>query len=177
VSAGPAEALRGIRLRRWRVAFSLGESSDLIAYPGDHTAIEAPPLTAGRQLEGPNQTEAGAGLAEALGLSPGSRLAIAFPSGAEQRLRVSGIVSSLNHDGRVAFVPAAALLSFGVTLELVVLGPGLSNLAASYATLPLGATVVEIGAVLAGLAVAAIVAVLWVARLPGRESVVAGPGS
>jgi hypothetical protein len=91
-------------------SFSLGETIDVIAYPGDHTSFEAPPLTAGRRLRGAHQAEVGAGLADALGLGPGSTLAIALPSGKELRLRVAGIVSSLDHDGRVAYVPATALL-------------------------------------------------------------------
>ena len=91
-------------------SFSLGETIDVIAYPGDHTIFEAPPLTAGHRLKGTDEAEVGAGLADALGLSPGSTLAIALPSGAELRLRVAGIVSSLEHDGRVAYIPAAALL-------------------------------------------------------------------
>ncbi len=91
-------------------SFSLGETIDVIAYPGDHTAFEAPPLTAGHRLKGAAEAEVGAGLADALGLTPGSTLAVALPSGVEMRLRVSGIVSSLDHDGRVAYVPAAALL-------------------------------------------------------------------
>jgi ABC-type antimicrobial peptide transport system permease subunit len=91
-------------------SFSLGETIDVIAYPGDHTIFEAPPLTAGHRLSGDDEAEVGAGLADALGLSPGATLAIALPSGAELRLRVAGIVSSLDHDGRVAYVPAAAVL-------------------------------------------------------------------
>jgi hypothetical protein len=91
-------------------SFSLGETIDVVAYPGDHTVFEAPPLTAGRRLHGDDQAEVGAGLADALGLTPGSTLAIALPSGTELRLRVSGVVSSLDHDGRVAYLPAAALL-------------------------------------------------------------------
>jgi cell division protein FtsX len=91
-------------------SFALGETLDVIAYPGDHTRFEAPPLTAGRRLAGAREAEVGAGLANALGLSPGSTLAIALPSGRELRLRVAGIVSSLDDDGRVAYVPAAALL-------------------------------------------------------------------
>jgi ABC-type lipoprotein release transport system permease subunit len=91
-------------------SFSLGETIDVTAYPGDHTIFEAPPLTAGHRLKGTGEAEVGAGLADALGLSPGSTLAIAVPSGAELRLRVAGIVSSLEHDGRVAYIPAAALL-------------------------------------------------------------------
>lgn len=52
----------------------------------------------------------GAGLADALGLSPGSVLAVALPSGVELRVRVAGVVSSLAHDGQVAYLPAAALV-------------------------------------------------------------------
>ena len=78
----------------------------MIAYPGDHTSFEAPPLVAGRRLRGTDEAEVGAGLADALGLEPGSTLALALPSGRELRLRVAGVVSSLRHDGRVAYVPA-----------------------------------------------------------------------
>lgn len=91
-------------------SFSLGETIDVIAYPGDHTIFEAPPLVGGHRLSGSHQAEVGAGLADALGLSPGSVLAIALPSGAELRLRVAGVVGSLDHDGRVAYIPASALL-------------------------------------------------------------------
>jgi ABC-type lipoprotein release transport system permease subunit len=105
-------------------SFFLGETIDVIAYPGDHTLFEAPPLVAGRRLRGPHQAEVGVGLADALGLSPGSTLAIALSSGGELRLRVSGLVSSLDHEGRVAYIPARALLAadpgapFQVAVEL-----------------------------------------------------------
>jgi predicted lysophospholipase L1 biosynthesis ABC-type transport system permease subunit len=269
-------------------SFSLGETIDVIAYPGDHTIFEAPPLTSGSRMHGPRQAEVGAGLADALGLSPGSTLAIQLPSGTELRLRVSGIVGSLDHDGRVAYVPARALLAadpsapeqlavrirpgadasrisaelgassapaatatargvplvdtlrsilraiaivdgmvcvyaliqacaltvqerrrtisvlrafgggdaavrrlltgavialllpaavIGVLLERLVLGPALSSLAAAYAVLPLGAGAREIGAVLAGLALAGALAVLWVARQTTRQSVIEGLAS
>ena len=92
-------------------SFSLEETIDVIAYPGDHTVFEAPPLTAGKRLRGRDEAEVGAGLAGALGLAPGSTLAIQLPSGDELRLGVAGVVSSLDHDGRVAYVPAAALLA------------------------------------------------------------------
>jgi ABC-type lipoprotein release transport system permease subunit len=92
-------------------SFSLGETIDVIAYPGDHTRFEAPPLAAGRRLQGSGQAEVGVGLADALGLSPGSVLAIQLQSGSELRLRVAGLVSSLDDDGRVAYVPASALLA------------------------------------------------------------------
>ena len=108
-------------------SFSLGETINVIAYPGDHTIFEAPPLTAGRRLQGSDEAEVGAGLADALGLSPGSTLAIALPSGVELRLLVAGIVSSLDHDGRVAYIPAAALLRadpFAPELIAIRLQPG-----------------------------------------------------
>ncbi|MEO6859676.1 MAG: ABC transporter permease [Solirubrobacteraceae bacterium] len=269
-------------------SFALGETLDVVAYPGDHTVFEAPPLTAGHRLRGPGQAEVGAGLADALGLSPGSTLAIALPTGVELRLRVAGIVSSLDHDGRVAYIPARALLHgapraseqiairlapgadlaavsqaltrlgapatpaagatargaplvatlrallramaivdglvclyalvqtctltlqerrgtvavlratgagaaailrllagavlalvvpaavFGVLLERLVLGPALSQLAASYATLELNAGLVQIVLVIGGLLVAGALAVLVVTRRASREPVIAG---
>jgi hypothetical protein len=272
-------------------SFSLGETIDVIAYPGDHTVFEAPPLVSGRRLHGPGQAEVGVGLANALGLSPGSTLAIALTSGNELRLRVAGLVSSLDHDGRVAYVAAPALLAadpsapfqvavalrpnadygavtaaltalgaqftatsgatargaplvetlrtillaiavvdglvclyaliqastltvqerrrtvavlracgagpaavrrlllgstlalivpsavVGIVLERFVFGPALSHLAVNYAALALQATPAEVLATLAGLAVAGAVAVVWVARQAGRESVVSGLAS
>jgi putative ABC transport system permease protein len=269
-------------------SFSLDETIDVIAYPGDHTTFEAPPLDTGTRIRGPSQAEVGAGLADALGLAPGARLAIQLPSGKELRLRVVGVVNSLDHEGRVAYVPAAALLAadpsapeqivvrlrpgasassvsnalgatatpaegatargvplvatlrsildaiaivdglvclyaliqacaltvqerrrtvsvlrafgggtaavrrllsgavfalvlpaaaLGIVLERLVLGPTLSRLAANYATLPLGASAVEVTVVLAGLAVSGAVAVVWVARVATRETVIAGLGS
>jgi predicted lysophospholipase L1 biosynthesis ABC-type transport system permease subunit len=269
-------------------SFSLGETIDVIAYPDDHTVFEAPPLVTGRRLHGGREAEVGEGLAQALGVGPGQTVALALPSGRELRLKVSGVVSSLDEDGRVAYIPAAALLRAdpaapsqiavrltpgadparvtaalralgarpasastatsrgaplvsvlrtilravavvdglvclyaliqacgltmqerrrtvavlracgagaggvrrlllgaalalvlpaaltGVLLERFVFGPALSRLAASYATLPLQATATEVLGTIAGLLVAAGVAVLWVARQAGRESVIAG---
>jgi len=269
-------------------SFNLGETIDVIAYPGDHTVFEAPPLTDGRRLHAPDEAEVGAGLADALGLSPGSTLALAFTSGTELRLRVAGVVSSLDHDGRVAYIPARALLAampsapeqlavrlspgadsalvsarlealggepqatggatdrgqalvavlrtllravaivdglvclyalvqactlttaerrgtiavlraggagamavrallsgavvamvvpaavLGVLLELFVMGPTLSHLAAAYASLSLVAGPGQIAGVLAGLAAAALGAVMLVARQIGSEPVIAG---
>ncbi len=116
-AAGRVRAIGGVAAAAPRYeleaadSYSLGETIDVIAYPGDHTEFEAPALLAGHRLHGAGETEVGAGLAAALGLSPGSVLAVALPSGAELRLRVAGIVSSLDHDGRVAYLPAAALLA------------------------------------------------------------------
>jgi ABC-type antimicrobial peptide transport system permease subunit len=92
-------------------SYSLGETIDVIAYPGSHTTFEDPPLVSGTRLRGAHEAEVGLGLAQALGLAPGSTLAIELSSGTELRLRVAGVVSSLDHDGRVAYVPAAALLA------------------------------------------------------------------
>ena len=84
----------------------------MIAYPGTETAkFEAPPVVSGHTIRGPRQAVVGAGLADALGLAPGATLAIQLASGKELRLRVVGVVSSLDHEGRVAYVPSAALLA------------------------------------------------------------------
>jgi ABC-type antimicrobial peptide transport system permease subunit len=110
-------------------SFSLGETIDVIGYPGNHTVFEAPPLTAGHRLARLDQAEVGGGLANALGLSPGSTLAIQFASGKELRLTVAGVVSSLAHDGRVAYVPAETLLKadpFAPEQLAVRLNPGAS---------------------------------------------------
>jgi ABC-type antimicrobial peptide transport system permease subunit len=270
-------------------SFSLGETIDVVAYPGDHTRFEAPPLVAGRRLRGTHEAEVGLGLSQALGLTPGAILAVQLESGNELRLRVAGVVSSLDDDGRVAYVPAAALLAadpaaggadqlairlkpganvsavtaalgpsatpatgaigrgvplvavlrsilravaivdglvclyaliqacaltvqerrrtvsvlrafgaggpavrrlltgavialvvpaalLGIALERFVLGPALARLAASYVALSLDASAIEIGVVLAGLALAGALAVVWVAHQAQRESVIAGLG-
>ena len=92
-------------------AYSLGETIDLVGYPGDHTVFEAPPLVSGQRLHGAREAEVGRGLAQVLGLSPGSPLAVELPSGRELRLQVAGVVDSLQHDGRVVYVPASTLLA------------------------------------------------------------------
>jgi predicted lysophospholipase L1 biosynthesis ABC-type transport system permease subunit len=123
-------------------SYSLGETVDVIAYPGDHNLFEAPPLTAGRRLRGNDEAEVGSGLADALGLTLGSTLALALPSGAELRLRVAGVVSSLDDDGRVAYVPAAALLRgdpYAPEQIAIRLDPGASQAAVSAALTRLGA--------------------------------------
>jgi ABC-type lipoprotein release transport system permease subunit len=268
--------------------YALGEIVDVIAYPHNHTLFEAPPLASGRRLSGGHEAEVGVGLANALGLAPGSTLLLQLPSGRQLRLQVSGTVSSLDDEGLVAYVPAAALLAadpsapsqiavllrpggsqtavaaaltrlgaapqaaagaiergaplvavlkkillavaivdglvclyaltqacaltvqerrrtiavlracgagagavrrlllgavmalvapaalVGIALERLLLGPALSNLAANYATLELGATVPEILTIVLGLMLAAIVTIWWVARSAVRESVVTG---
>jgi len=68
-------------------------------------------------------------------------------------------------------IPAAAI---GIVLERFVFGPALSHLAENYATLPLVATGLDVLLVVAGLLLAAGVAVAWVSRQAVRESVVSG---
>jgi ABC-type lipoprotein release transport system permease subunit len=91
-------------------AFRLGEPLRLLAYPGDHTAFEAPPLASGRRLRGPGEAEVGLGLADALGLRPGSILATQLPAGGEVRFRVVGVVRALENKGRMAYVRPDRLL-------------------------------------------------------------------
>jgi hypothetical protein len=295
-AAARVRTIRGVRAAapRYQIeaadSFSLGETVDVIGYPGDHTVFEAPPLVSGRRLRGPDQAEVGLGLAQALGLDAGSTLALQLDSGRELRLRVAGVVSSLDHDGRIAYLPAATLLAadpsaagseqlavrlnpranagavtaalgtnaapatgavgrgvplvavlrsilravaivdglvclyalvqacaltvqerrrtvsvlrafgagttavgrlllgavvalvvpaalLGIALERLVLGPALAHLAASYVTLPLGATGPEIALVMAGLVLAGLLAIVWVTRQTTRESVIAGLGA
>jgi hypothetical protein len=78
-------------------------------------------------------------LADALGLTPGSTLAIQLGSGEELRLKVSGVVGSLDHDGRVAYIPAGTLLTADPTApsQLVVrIRPGADAVAVSNALGP-----------------------------------------
>jgi hypothetical protein len=115
-ATGKVRALPGVEAAAPRYeltaadSFSLGETIDVIAYSGNHVRFEAPPLTSGHRLRGNGEVEVGTGLAQVLGLSVGSTLALAFPSGTEARFTVAGIVSSLDHEGRVAYVTGAALL-------------------------------------------------------------------
>jgi len=83
----------------------------MIAYPGDHTRFEAPPLAEGRRLRGAGEAEVGVGLADALGLRPGATLAVQGAGGDEARFRVVGVVRALEHDGRVAYVRPPRLLA------------------------------------------------------------------
>jgi FtsX-like permease family len=91
-------------------SYRLGEPLRLVAFPGDHTRFEAPPLAAGRRLRGPGEIEVGLGLADALGLRPGSTFAVQLPGGTEARFRVAGVVRALDNDGRIGWVRPTRLL-------------------------------------------------------------------
>jgi hypothetical protein len=80
-------------------SFRLDKPFRLVAYPGDHTRFEAPPLAAGRRVRAPGEIEVGLALADALGLRPGSTLA----AGSEARFRVVGVVRALESNGRIAW--------------------------------------------------------------------------
>jgi ABC-type lipoprotein release transport system permease subunit len=103
-------------------SFRLGEPVRLVAYPGDHTRFEAPPLAEGRRIRGAGDIEVGEGMADALGLSPGSVFAAQLPNGEEARFRVSGVVRALENDGRIAWVRPGRLLAAdpAVSPEIVV---------------------------------------------------------
>ena len=117
-------------------ASSLGSPLTLIAYPGDHTRFEAPPLAVGRRVRGPGEAEVGVGLADALGLRPGATLAVQPRSPREVRFRVVGVVRALQDEGRVAYVQPDRLAAAGAPLE----GPMVLRLArgASHARVAAG---------------------------------------
>lgn len=85
-------------------SFDLGESFQLIAFPGDIARYEAPPLATGRRVRSPDEADVGLGLAQALDLHVGGTLATQLPSGSEVRFRVVGIVEALRNQGLLAYV-------------------------------------------------------------------------
>jgi ABC-type lipoprotein release transport system permease subunit len=96
---------------------ALGLTFAAIAYPGDHTRFESPPLATGRRVRGPNEAEVGVGLADALGLRPGATLVVQAQAPREARFRVVGIVRALQDEGRVAYVQPDRLQDAGATLD------------------------------------------------------------
>ena len=92
-------------------SFDLGESFQLIAFPGDVARWEAPPLASGRRVRAGNETDVGLGLAQALDLHVGAVLAAQLASGREIRFRVVGIVEALRHEGLLAYVRPPRLLA------------------------------------------------------------------
>ena len=101
-------------------SFRLDKPFRIVAYPGDHTRFEAPPLAAGRRLRSADEIEVGLGLADALGLRPGSALAAQVAGGDEVRFRVAGVVRALENDGRIAWARPDRLgdLSSSVAVRL-----------------------------------------------------------
>jgi ABC-type lipoprotein release transport system permease subunit len=92
-------------------SFALGEPVKLVAFPGDHTRFEDPPLDGGRRLRADDEAEIGVGLAQALGVGIGATLAVQLPSGGEARFRVVGTVRALDDNGRVAYVRPRRVLA------------------------------------------------------------------
>ena len=129
-------------------SFALGEPVKLVAFPGDHTRFEDPPLDAGRRLRGSDEAEIGVGLAQALGIGVGSTLAVQMPSGGEARFRVVGTVRALDDNGRVAYVRPARVLAAdpGATPQVVVkLARGADRAAVSRRLAALGAQPAAVG--------------------------------
>jgi hypothetical protein len=129
-------------------SFALGETVELVAFGGDHTRFEDPPLASGRRLRGPREAEVGTGLAQALGLRVGGELAVQLAAGAERRFRVVGTVRALDHDGRVAYVRAGPLVRAlpGLRPQIAVrLRAGASRAGVAARLEALGATPVTVG--------------------------------
>ena len=125
-------------------SFQLGQPVRLIGFEGDHAPFEAPPLADGRRLDpdadGLPEAEVGVGLAEALGLSPGSTLAVQLPDGVEERFRVVGVVRALDNDGRLAYVPADTVSQAADESAIAVkLADGASQAAVQAGLIDLGA--------------------------------------
>ncbi|HEY1594998.1 MAG TPA: FtsX-like permease family protein [Thermoleophilaceae bacterium] len=98
-------------------SFQLGEGLKVVAYPGDHTPFEAPPLAAGRRVRSPGEAEVGTGVADALGVEPGAELALELPTGREVRFRVVGLVRAFDNDGRVIYTQPPRLLAADPSLS------------------------------------------------------------
>jgi ABC-type lipoprotein release transport system permease subunit len=130
-------------------SFRLGEPVRVVAYRGDHTAFEDPPLAAGRRIRGPGEVEVGVGMADALGLRPGSMLATQIPDGGEVRFRVVGVVRALENDGRIAWVQPSRLLAARPDLRpqaVVRVRAGADREAVTRRLVQLGASLGRVGA-------------------------------
>jgi ABC-type antimicrobial peptide transport system permease subunit len=135
----PADAVADVRAipgvadaaPRWVVqgadSFALGEPVKLLAFDGDHTRFEDPPLASGRRVRADDEAEIGVGLAQALGIGTGATLAVQLEFGGEARFRVVGTVRALDSDGRVAYVRPRRVLAAdpGAAPQIVIrLRPG-----------------------------------------------------
>jgi FtsX-like permease family len=126
--AAEVRALPGVRdaAPRWVArgadSFALGEPVKLLAFAGDHTRFEDPPLAAGRRVAADDEAEVGVGLGQALGIGVGGTLAVQLGSGGEARFRVVGVTRALDEDGRVAYVRPRRVLAAdpGLQPEIVV---------------------------------------------------------
>jgi putative ABC transport system permease protein len=99
-------------------SYRLGETVDVVAYPGDHVDYEAPPLASGERLRSAGEAEVGQGLADSLGLELGGTLAVQLPDASrEVRFTVVGIVRAIDNEGRVAYVKPDRLLAAGLGSE------------------------------------------------------------
>ena len=116
-SADDVRRLPGVRAAaaRYEVdalsSIDLGQQLELVAFRGDHTVFEAPPLAEGRRVAADDEAEVGLGLAQALGAQPGTTLAVQLPGGGEARFRVVGVVRTIEKDGRVAYVRPRRVLA------------------------------------------------------------------
>jgi predicted lysophospholipase L1 biosynthesis ABC-type transport system permease subunit len=129
-------------------SFALGEPVKLVAFPGDHTRFEDPPLDSGRRLRRDREAEIGVGLAQALGIGVGSTLAVQLPSGGEARFAVVGTVRALDDNGRVAYVRPRRVLAAdpGASPQIVIrLKPGADRAAVTRRLADLGAEPTAVG--------------------------------
>jgi ABC-type antimicrobial peptide transport system permease subunit len=129
-------------------SYALGEPVRLVAFPGDHTVFEAPPLASGRRLRANDEAEVGVGLADALNLRLGGTLAVQLEGGGEVRFRIVGLVRALDDEGRIAYVRPARLLRAASWLSpqiAVRTRPGANQKRVSDGLLALGATPVAVG--------------------------------
>jgi ABC-type lipoprotein release transport system permease subunit len=125
-------------------SFRLDKPFRLVAYPGDHTRFEAPPLAEGRRVRGPGEIEVGLALADALGLRPGSTLAAGLPDGSETRFRVVGVVRALESNGRIAWTQPDRLGELPPSV-VVRLDGGADRAAVERALLRIGAVPQRVG--------------------------------
>jgi ABC-type lipoprotein release transport system permease subunit len=121
-------------------SFALDEPFTLDVFGAPPQQFEAPPLAAGHLPQRVNEAEVGVGLADALGLHPGSVLAAQLPTGQEARFRVAGIVQALEDQGRVAYVESPRLLGIGRGAGRRTCSKGATGTGSTIVTSPFGPT-------------------------------------